>query len=205
VAVAKNIPPGERSPVGSEEFWRERLFRALAAEGTVRQAIFDDSHELWQWVTEEYSRLIQEFIQPGSRVLDAGCGYGALLDSFRIARMNSVDYTGIDLSPELIKVATYRYPGRRFFVGRLEDLPFPDGWFDWVIFRSMDGMIKKNLGDAAWMTVAREAARVGKKLLIGGYSDYPGERVPYMVKSGEEASKAGDDPAAWARVGEGRG
>lgn len=42
---------------------------------------------------------------------DLGCGYGALLD-YLDARGFKTDYTGIDVSPEMVRAAALRFEGR---------------------------------------------------------------------------------------------
>ena len=62
-------------------------------------------------------------IRNKDRVLDVGCGEGRLLQSLKV----SVDYTGIDFSEKLIKIARERYGGknRRFITG---DITTNDVW-----------------------------------------------------------------------------
>lgn len=58
-----------------------------------------------------------QFLVPvGQRVLELGCGDGQLLRSLRPSHG-----VGIDLSHEMIKLATKRSPGFEFHVGNAED------------------------------------------------------------------------------------
>jgi tRNA (uracil-5-)-methyltransferase TRM9 len=45
----------------------------------------------------------------------------------------SLDYTGVDISFELVKNAKESYPGVNFIVGSVLNLPFEDECFDKVI------------------------------------------------------------------------
>jgi ubiquinone/menaquinone biosynthesis C-methylase UbiE len=73
-------------------------------------------------------------------VLDAGCGTGrfaaALADS-GLARV-----WGVDRSPEMLAVARAKTRRAGFKEGRLESLPFRDGWFDaavaWLVVHLVD-------------------------------------------------------------------
>jgi SAM-dependent methyltransferase len=66
---------------------------------------------------------------PGSAVLDAGCGAGVFAAE-AVARGLTV--TGLDATPELIACARERVPGASFDVGELEALPYDDSSFDVV-------------------------------------------------------------------------
>lgn len=49
-------------------------------------------------------------------LLDVGCGFGGLLDHLH-TRGIAVDYTGIDVVPDMIASARERHPGTRFILG----------------------------------------------------------------------------------------
>lgn len=68
-------------------------------------------------------------LRPGIKYCDVGCGAGlaALLASDRGA-----DVSGIDAAEGLLEIARERVAGANFFLGDLEQLPFPDGTFDLV-------------------------------------------------------------------------
>ena len=74
-------------------------------------------------------------LRPGSRVLDAGCGTGALAREIRRLEPG-MQLTMVDLSPAMLARAG-DVPGERL-VADVQHLPFPDGSFDvvasaWVI------------------------------------------------------------------------
>src|SRR5436853_7777017 len=76
-------------------------------------------------------RLIAEMIEPGSRVLDIGCGDGALLAY--LARQKSVDGRGIELSQSGVNSCVGH--GLSVIQGDADrDLEaYPDGAFDVVV------------------------------------------------------------------------
>lgn len=81
--------------------WYIERFRGLAAEG----ADLDGE-----------ARLIDAMVEPGSRVLDAGCGPGRLGGALH-RRGHTV--VGVDVDPELIAAAEEDHPGPRWVVGDL--------------------------------------------------------------------------------------
>jgi len=76
--------------------------------------------------------LILDLIAPrgGERLLDVGCGTGEHLLLFR---RKGCDVTGIDPSPDMLKLAGEKLGNRAdFHLGYAEDLPFSDNEFDIV-------------------------------------------------------------------------
>ncbi len=66
----------------------------------------------------------------GCRVLDVGCGLGALWP-FLQGFASGVVYTGIDICPDMIAAARTCHPDATFEVHDITEKPF-DGTFDWV-------------------------------------------------------------------------
>src|ERR1700744_5741021 len=75
-------------------------------------------------------------VAPGSRVLDAGCGFG--LETLRLARiaLPAGEVTGCDLSPDFLEEARRRSAEAHLDVtfqqGRVESLPYADRAFNAV-------------------------------------------------------------------------
>jgi len=67
-------------------------------------------------------------------VLDYGCGTGSLYP-FLKQKFNGAKYTGIDISPDMLKVAKESYPDGKFIEADGENLPFKNKTFDLVIVR----------------------------------------------------------------------
>jgi SAM-dependent methyltransferase len=68
-------------------------------------------------------------LEPGSRVLDIGCGAGAFL---RLVAERGGAPHGLDASESLIAFARMRLPNADLRVGEMEDLPWDDDSFDLV-------------------------------------------------------------------------
>jgi ubiquinone/menaquinone biosynthesis C-methylase UbiE len=69
-------------------------------------------------------------INKGSKVLDLGCGNGRVID---ILEKFNINYTGLDISENLIKLAQKKYPEKEFIVSDLLKTPFSDNEFDYVL------------------------------------------------------------------------
>jgi SAM-dependent methyltransferase len=71
-------------------------------------------------------------------VLDIGCGTGRFL-----AQLAAIAKAwGVDASPEMLEVARTRAGGAGLKLGRAEELPFKDGWFEratmWLVAHLVD-------------------------------------------------------------------
>jgi 2-polyprenyl-3-methyl-5-hydroxy-6-metoxy-1,4-benzoquinol methylase len=95
-------------------------FNSLAAE-----------YETWKQKASYYYGYVmaglQDIIPPGQRVLELGCGTGAILDSLKPSYG-----VGIDLSPEMVAVARQKRPHLHFETGDIEHLALKET-FDYVV------------------------------------------------------------------------
>ena len=107
------------------------------------RAIADHERETWDRCAELYAKMLipltrqgyqliadANYIRPGTRVLDIGCGPGDFTSDFSDS---GALVTGVDFAPEMIRVARERFPEVRFEVADAESLPFDDGSFDVVV------------------------------------------------------------------------
>jgi methionine biosynthesis protein MetW len=103
-------------------------------------------------------RAIADLVAPGSRVLDLGCGDGALLE-FLKTRKNVVG-RGIELSEAGMLACVRR--GLSVRQGNLQEglADYPDGSFDWVIL----SQTLPFLNDPAM--ILREMLRVGRQAIV---------------------------------------
>ncbi|MBP7992518.1 MAG: class I SAM-dependent methyltransferase [Candidatus Magasanikbacteria bacterium] len=81
--------------------------------------------------TREYNwadvEVLAEYIKPGDKVLDLGCGNGRL---YQILAKKQALYTGLDQSGELIALAREKAPEVEFVVGEMTELSFDAASFD---------------------------------------------------------------------------
>lgn len=104
-------------------------------------------------------RVMSEWVQPGSRVLDLGCGRGVLLEYLK--NKLGVEAVGVDLDLEKTRSCVKR--GISVFMGDMMDFmkSFPDKHFDYVI---CSRTLQELNAPAA---VIEEALRVSKHMLVG--------------------------------------
>jgi methionine biosynthesis protein MetW len=104
-------------------------------------------------------RVIYEIVQPGSRVLDLGCGEGDLM--FILAKEKNAKVQGIEIDDEAIYKCVAK--GLSVFHGDIDSglKEYPDNSFDYVILNQAMQQAKK--ADF----VIQEALRVGTKAIVG--------------------------------------
>jgi SAM-dependent methyltransferase len=88
-----------------------------------------------------FELVVREADLRGRRVLDIGCGTGRF--TAPLAERGIARAWGVDASPEMLAVAREKLPESvGLKLGRAEDLPFRDGWFDravmWLVAHLVD-------------------------------------------------------------------
>ena len=108
-------------------------FVELSKEWFNKQApVYDDTNTI---LYSKYGKIscenIFEFLKDKeyTKLLDIGCGTGYLIDM--LAKVHEAEYTGVDLSPEMIKQANNKkIKNAKFVEGRSDEIPFDDNTFD---------------------------------------------------------------------------
>lgn len=83
----------------------------------------------------DFYNFARKYVKTKYKILDIGCGPASLWPYFK--KIKNINLIGIDISPEMIKLAKKAYPKDKFIIGDLENLPFEDKTFDIVIVSSV--------------------------------------------------------------------
>jgi len=113
---------------------------SLTRHGHHPNALYWSSKE----IQEIRFRVLAEIgVESGDSVLDVGCGF-ADFKSWLKDQGIAVEFTGIDLSPDLIRVAEQHHADAHLCCGELFDFQFEPGSFDWVV---LSGALNEELHD----------------------------------------------------------
>jgi SAM-dependent methyltransferase len=99
---------------------------------------FDVAADAYDNFMGRYSRLLAiqmadlGGVERGQRVLDVGCGPGALTAEL-VQRLDAGDVAAVDPSAPFVEAARARFPGATVLQASAEQLPFPNGGFDATI------------------------------------------------------------------------
>ena len=133
-------------------------------------------------------RVIEGIIEPGSRVLDLGCGKGELL--LLLSQEKKARVQGIELDDKAVQECVKK--GLSVFHGDIESglSEYPDGSFDYVILnQSMQEV--KNVD-----YLLHEALRVGRKVIVG-FPNFAHLRARIMLFLGGRAPITEALPHRW--------
>jgi len=160
-------------PILEESYWRTRLQQAKQRH----HAVFRCPLGQWHNIEEKHREILGNKIWPYDSVLDAGCGWGRLLNLMPTSW--SGDYVGVDYSPDFIHLAREEHLHHHFVVGdlrKLDLLGFESG-FDWGILISIRPMVIRNLGQETWDQMEEQLRRVCVDLLFLEYDENDGGEI----------------------------
>jgi SAM-dependent methyltransferase len=84
---------------------------------------------------EQLAKTFSFFIPPDRSVLEVGCGIGQLLNALVPSRG-----VGIDISPDMVRLARQKYPGLEFCVDDVVDLQCEEQ-FDYIVVSDLIGFL----------------------------------------------------------------
>ncbi len=94
-----------------------------------------------EWPRMKWLEKVLAGLDPGSAVLDLGCGSGDPAD-IEISKLHQI--TGVDISSVQVDMARRNVPQGKFIHGDLGALDFPDGSFDAVVsFYTLEHLPRK--------------------------------------------------------------
>jgi SAM-dependent methyltransferase len=137
-------------------------------------------------------------IEPGQRVLDVGCGPGALLTEL-VERVGADDVSGVDPSESYVAAARERHPGVDVRIAPAEALPFDDDAFDAALAQ----LVVHFMADP--VAGLREMARVTRSggVVAACVWDYAGNPLRVFWAAAHALDPAVGDESARAGVREG--
>jgi ubiquinone/menaquinone biosynthesis C-methylase UbiE len=124
---------------------------------------YDDLRSSHEQLGEQFELTIAEGLGAATRLLDVGCGTGALVAA-AVERLG-VKAWGVDASEQmLVKARERRVRGVAFKLAQADDLPFRKGWFDAVTMR----LVVHALGERrpAALAEARRVLTPGGRLFV---------------------------------------
>ena len=115
-------------------------------------------------------------VAPGQRVLDVGCGPGALTSEL-LARTGADTVTAVDPSASFVDAVRARYPGVEVRQASAESLPFEDGRFDAALAQLVVHFMTEPVRGIG------EMARVVRPrgVVVGCVWDHAGENGPLAL------------------------
>lgn len=111
--------------------FKEHYANAFKTHGATAQGVDWKSSEIALQRHEFFLNLFKE-ANSTSTLLDIGCGYGAFLNVIRASGL-SLNYTGLDLVPEMIQSASALHPGERFQTENFLELPLENNQYDYIV------------------------------------------------------------------------
>jgi methionine biosynthesis protein MetW len=132
--------------------------------------------------------IIGEIVEPGTRVLDLGCGDGELLEW--LAAKKKVDGRGMELSSTKVRQAISR--GVSVYQGDINEglADYPDAAFDYVILSQTLQETKNPLA------ILRDMLRVGRRVIVA-FPNFGHWRVRMSMMFSGRAPRAPRFPYEW--------
>jgi len=115
--------------------------------------------------------------EEGESVLDVACGNGNCRRVF--TELKGMEYSGCDISENLLEIARERNPGHDFRQGRAEDLPYEEASFDLTFCLSLLVHLPREYEEPVineLRRVSRRYALVGQMVALNhDGTDHPGK------------------------------
>jgi ubiquinone/menaquinone biosynthesis C-methylase UbiE len=130
-------------------------------ENDIMRAVED--HYWWYQALRPHVAAALEPAAPDFSLLDAGCGTGGMLKAVR-QKFPAANLTGVDQSRHALELTAARETGAKLLPASVQELPFPDNTFDFVL--SLDVLSSAGLDDALAMHEAHRVLHAGGRLVL---------------------------------------
>lgn len=157
----------ESAPIRLSELQRTRIQLRHKASierfGYQPQALFWTDQEVQRQRFEVLANLLPSVEKPNHQawsILDVGCGFA---DFYAYLHQSGyhMDYTGVDVSPDMIYSASCLHPDIKLFEGELADQAFEDNAFDFVFLSGALNEVVDETGAYA-KSVIRDLYRIAR-------------------------------------------
>ena len=146
--MQKNIPPQKNINYGSDSWSHENAIRYYSSHRNSVEEVYE---------SEKF--FLSRVLKPGHSILDIGCATGGFVNVFRQYEP-TISYTGVDISPDMIRQARILHPGIRFEAADGNHLPFDDNSFD-IVFSAGALHMAPN-----WREILEEGWRIASRYFI---------------------------------------
>jgi len=96
----------------------------------------DDFRRKNQYYYSLLDKQYRYFVPEGKKVLEIGCGTGALLAALKPSKG-----VGVDISPKMIEIAQEKYPSLHFYSGTIQDITIEEK-FDYIVLSGLVGELE---------------------------------------------------------------
>jgi SAM-dependent methyltransferase len=141
---------------------------------------------------EEYSVRFDIVSKVGelenASILDVGCGFGGLYKYFKSSELKYFDYLGIDIVPDMIKIAKEKNPTGKFEVMNLLEEDFSK--FDYIFCIGTLNITTHNF-EAYFMDMVKKMISLSNKAVVINFLSAKEHLVkgPYYFQNAEELKK----------------
>lgn len=129
-----------------------------------------------QWY--EVSFLVDQYVEPGDRVLDLGCGNGRVADLLNGIK---AQYVGVDASPQLIEIARTLHPENEFYVGSILQTDFADNSFDHLMMIASFHHIPSQQYRLQTLAEAKRLVKPGGYIIVTNWNLHQWRFLPLRI------------------------
>jgi ubiquinone/menaquinone biosynthesis C-methylase UbiE len=131
--------------------------------------------EIW----DEMFFLFENYLKPGDKLLDLGCGNGRW---FKLFKTYNIDYIGVDSSKSLIDIAQKNNPEAKFQVEEGLNLSFPDNFFDKIYSIAVFHHIPSKEFRLKFLKEIKRVLRPGGLLVLTVWKFHDSKEIYLLIK-----------------------